>query len=184
MAREGFISLKYLDESGFALLAVLNYSWSRVGKRKCIVQPKKRGKRLNVLGVFEPGKRFEYGMGMGSFKAPSFIKFMEWQAEKAEALFKETGQITVLVMDNYSLHKCKIVRAIWEKWSEKSLYIFFLPPYSPELNRIEDEWGHIKKTELGGEVYQAEDELVDGVEAAFKRRYIEKGIKLEKYVFN
>ncbi|WP_442994305.1 transposase [Scytonema sp. PRP1] len=26
------------------------------------------------------------------------------------------------------------------------LYIFFLPPYSPQMNRIEDEWLHLKRS--------------------------------------
>lgn len=183
MAREGCIHLKYLDESGFALLSVLNYSWSKVGKRKCIVQPKKRGRRINVLGVWEPGKRFEYGMSLGSIKGATFLKFMEWQAGKAAA-YKESERITVIGMDNYSLPKRKLVRAEWETWQRQSLYIFFLPPYSPALNRIEDEWGHIRKEDRGGRVYDYEDDLTTGVELAFKQRYQQRGIALDKYVFN
>ncbi len=44
---------------------------------------------------------------------------------------------TVLVMDNASVHQNQI---LWDKqieWERKGLTIFFLPTYSPHLNKIE-----------------------------------------------
>ncbi|WP_370460713.1 transposase [Brasilonema octagenarum] len=39
------------------------------------------------------------------------------------------------------------------------MYIFFLPPYSPQMNRIEDEWLHLKRDELASRVFEDEYEL-------------------------
>ena len=60
------------------------YSWSKRGEQKRIEQTKKKGKRLNICGLLEIGKGFEYGLALKSFKSDSYIKLMDWQAEKAE----------------------------------------------------------------------------------------------------
>ncbi|MBD2612387.1 transposase [Nostoc punctiforme FACHB-252] len=36
---------------------------------------------------------------------------------------------------------------------------FFLPPYSPQINRIEDEWLHLKRYELSSHIFDDEYEL-------------------------
>lgn len=59
-AARGEIRPKYLDESGLGLWSSANYSYIRVGKQKKIRQSKRRGKRLNVLGIYEPGQSFNY----------------------------------------------------------------------------------------------------------------------------
>jgi transposase len=50
-AEEGYIKLKYLDEAGFCLSSQVSYSYSKKGEHKLIKQPKKRGKRLSILGI-------------------------------------------------------------------------------------------------------------------------------------
>lgn len=43
---------------------------------------------------------------------------------------------TVVIPDNSPIHKSKKVMAKMQEWKEKDALIFFLPPYSPELNLI------------------------------------------------
>jgi transposase len=47
----------------------------------------------------------------------------------------------VVVMDNYSIHKTKETQRLIESVGCK---ILFLPPYSPDLNPIENTWAIIK----------------------------------------
>ena len=49
-------------------------------------------------------------------------------------------KITVLVLDNARIHHAKIFRDRKDKWEQEGLYIFYLPAYSPHLNRIERLW--------------------------------------------
>ena len=146
----GEICLKYLDESGFNLWANVTYSWSKRGEQKRIEQTKKKGKRLNICGLLEIGKGFEYGLALNSFKSDSYIKLMDWQAEKAEKRLKEKGQITVIVEDQGPIHVSRATKEQYKRWENQGLYIFLLPTYSPELNRIENEWQRIKEDELAG----------------------------------
>jgi len=44
---------------------------------------------------------------------------------------------TILVLDNAPIHRSKAFKNKIKEWKNNDLYIYFLPPYSPELNKIE-----------------------------------------------
>ena len=50
----------------------------------------------------------------------------------------------MLVLDNAPTHRSGLLRAQLERWMEKELYIFFLPRYSPHLNKAETYWRKAK----------------------------------------
>ena len=121
------LSLKYLDEAGFGQLAAVSYTYSKIGIQKLIEQPKRRGKRISIIGILEIGKSFNYGLVMRGVKSKAFLKIIDWLAEKAEIEYRRTGKITVIVMDNYSLHKSRVVKAEIPRWEAQGLYFFYLP---------------------------------------------------------
>lgn len=63
-------------------------------------------------------------------------------------------QPTVLVLDNASIHRPHLVKAQVAAWAAQGLTLLFLPPYSPELNRIEILWRFCKHYWLPPEAYQ------------------------------
>ena len=172
------ICLKYLDESGFSLWSEVVYTWAKIGEQKRIEQSKKKGKRLNICGLLEPNKSFKYGLALKSFNSESFIKLINWQAEEASERLKNTGQITVIVQDPGPIHKSKLTRSQYKRWEEQGLYMFLLPSYSPELNRIENEWQRIKEDEIAGRVFEDEYELILAVIAAIESRNIPQGLEV------
>jgi putative transposase len=183
-AAAGEICLKYLDESGFSLWSSVVYTWMRIGEQKKIEQGKKKGKRLNVCGLLELGQSFEYAMTFKNFTSEQYIKILNWQAEQAETRLKETGKITVIGQDQGSSHVSKISREQYTKWEEKGLYIFLLPSYSPELNRIENEWERIKEDELAGRMFEDEYELAMAVIEAIESRGKRKERTTARFRFN
>jgi len=60
---------------------------------------------------------------------------------------------TVVVLDNASVHKSKEFSGKIRFWKEKGLGIYFIPPYSPELNLIEIFWRFVKYRWLPFEAY-------------------------------
>lgn len=54
----------------------------------------------------------------------------------------ELKQDDVLILDNASFHKSKTTIELIEKAGVK---VLFLPPYSPDLNPIENFWANFKK---------------------------------------
>ena len=179
----GEICLKYLDESGFSLWSEVLYTWAKIGEQKRIEQSKKKGKRLNICGLLEPNKSFKYGLALKSFNSESFIKLIDWQAKEASERLKKTGRITVIVQDQGPIHKSKLTRSQYNIWSEQGLYMFLLPSYSPELNRIENEWQRIKEDEIAGRVFEDEYELILAVIAAIESRNIPQGLEVERFHF-
>ena len=52
-AKQGLIHLLYLDESGCCLESPLSYGYGQIGQQKSIAQNRNRGKRINIMGVWE-----------------------------------------------------------------------------------------------------------------------------------
>ena len=71
-----------------------------------------------------------FEMNEATINNDKFILFMD---EITDQIVKRT----VVILDNSPVHKSKKFMARIREWKEKDLLIFFLPPYSPELNLIE-----------------------------------------------
>jgi len=184
-AANGEILLKYLDESGFCLWSPVSYSYSLTGQQKRMEQTKiVHGKRISILGLWQPGKEFEYGLIQGGFNSLRYIELMDWIADKAEETLRETGQVTVVVQDNGSLHKSKITQSHWKSWEEKGLILFFLPPYCSEMNPIEGEWHQLKAHEMSGQMFDNGYDLAMAVEAGIENRYLTKDYDVSRFIFN
>jgi putative transposase len=79
----GAIRLKYLDEAGFSLWSPASYTYIKVGEQKQIRQSKKRGKRLNILGIYSPAQNLNYALSIGSFTQENFINILDKEAREA-----------------------------------------------------------------------------------------------------
>jgi putative transposase len=184
-AEEGYIDLKYLDEAGFCLWSPVSYSYSLIGKQKCLEQsPKRSGSRISILGLWQEGKSFEYGLAQGGFNGQSYIKVMNWIAQKAASVFKQTGKLTVVVQDNSPIHKSQEVRACWQRWSEQGLLLFFLPAYCSELNDIETQWHQLKTHEIAGRIFDNEYDLAMTIIQGMNQRSQQGDYQLERFIFN
>lgn len=64
------------------------------------------------------------------------------------------------------------------------LLIFFLPPYSPQMNRIEDEWLHLKRNELACRVFDNEYDLTMAIMAGVESRANNACYSVERFMFN
>ena len=184
-AAEGTIDLKYLDEAGFCLWSPVSYTYSQIGEQKRMEQSQKRyGSRISILGLWQPGESFEYGLVQGGFKGKSYIKVMDWIAKKAASKLQETGKFTVVIQDNSPIHKSREVRASWSGWAKQGLLLFFLPPYCPEMNDIETQWHQLKSHEIAGRVFDNEYDLAMTVIEGMKGRSERGNYYLERFIFN
>lgn len=67
------------------------------------------------------------------------------------------NQKIVLVMDGAGWHKSKALQL------PENIEIFYLPPYSPELNPVEKLWQFVKDNVLRNKTYQSLESLIDEV---------------------
>ena len=182
--QDGYVDLKYLDESGFCLWSPVSYSYSRVNEQKYLEQVPRRGNRISILGLWQPDKTFEYALAQGGFNGESYLKVMDWVAQKAAITLSDTGRLTVIVQDNGSLHKSDLVRQQWQRWQAQGLFIFFLPPYCSEMNPIETEWHQLKRDEIAGQMFGDEYDLAMSVMQGMETRSDRGNYSLERFKFN
>ena len=71
-----------------------------------------------------------------------------------------------LIVDGHPVHKSAAVKRFAAKHAEE-LELFFLPPYSPELNPDEHVWGHVK-TRVGKTAVKTKDGLKKAVDRALR----------------
>ena len=178
------ITLLYLDESGCCPESPLSYGYGQIGQQKSISQKTRKGRRVNIMGVWEEEKRFEYALKVGTYKTKSYLRFMDWQAERAMKRLFETGKLTIIIHDNASIHRAKLVQKRHQIWSKQGLSVFFLPPYSPEMNRIEEQWLHLKRQELGGYVFEDEYDLALSIIEGIENRGQQGNYAVERLMFN
>lgn len=144
LQEQGFLRLYYYDESGFSLTSALPYAWQKKGRT--IEIPAAKGKRINVAGLINWQGDFHYHTHTGQMGSREIIGLLDSFCQKIQ-------QKTVVVVDNAPTHRSKAFMEKVKQWQEQDLYIFFLPPYSPELNKIEMLWKKIKYRWLEFDAY-------------------------------
>ena len=74
----------------------------------------------------------------------------------------------VVVLDNASAHTSKAVKAVLPALAAAGVTLSYLPPDSPELNRIEELWWQVKYHELPVRSYRTLADLRAAVEQALR----------------
>ncbi|MFN6471232.1 MAG: transposase [Nostoc sp. SerVER01] len=143
-----------LNEQVLSIIHIAN-----VGSKNQFINLVEEAKGLAFLVFGSLSLRFEYGAVVGGFNSERYLQLLEWQAHLAQQRLEQTGKITVIIQDGASFHRSKKVKQYWQHWQQQGLYIFFLPPYSPQMNRIEDEWLQLKRHELSSQIFDDEYEL-------------------------
>jgi putative transposase len=73
----------------------------------------------------------------------------------------------VVVLDNASLHVSKVTKAARPGLAKAGIFLYYLPPYSPELNRIEAVFKQVKHHEMPTRSHTSKAELRASVEQGF-----------------
>jgi transposase len=69
-------------------------------------------------------------------------------------------------LDNGSLHVSKAVKARRRELAARGIYLYYLPPHRPELNRIEPVFRQVKYQEMPVRSYTSKVALREAVEHA------------------
>jgi hypothetical protein len=137
----------------------------RRGERKRMPYENPERRRLNVMALATQGQDAAALYWMTTrrhFGAGDFLHFLR---ELPPAPVP-----TVIVLDNVGFHRAREVRDARVDLRRCGIYLYYLPPYSPELNDIERLFRTIKHHELPERRYSTFDALDAAVVAAFKRQ--------------
>ncbi len=121
----------------------------------------RRGQRLNVLGaMLSSGELFTVKL----WETTTSLLFAGFLG----LLTEHVGKPLTVILDNASVHKAKAIQPYLKLLAKKGLTLYFLPPYSPELNRIEMLWHKMKYKWMAFKARDAKtleadiDEILDG----------------------
>ena len=145
-AEKGEIDFYYFDESGFTLEPCVPYAWQEIGGT--IEIPSSKGRRLNVLGFINRQCRFESYVFERSVNSDVVIACFD-------EFTKRLDKKTVVIIDNASMHTRHAFRDNIDRWEKQNFFIQNIPPYSPELNKIEILWRKIKYEWLEVSAYES-----------------------------
>jgi transposase len=129
------IDLFFSDESGFQLVPNLPYGWQPKGEYVRMMP--RKGKNMSVFGLLGTDNRLISYPTEKYTNAAFIIQCLDDFVTKIE-------RPTVVIMDNSPIHRAKAMMEKRKEWEDKDLFIFFLPKYSPHLNRIETVWRKVK----------------------------------------
>ncbi|MEU9111305.1 transposase [Streptomyces sp. NPDC048483] len=78
-----------------------------------------------------------------------------------------------IVMDNAQIHHAKVLKGRRDELAAIGVHLFYLPPRSPELNRIERVWRSVKYEDMPVRAYTTTNALRTAVDRAMTRRAAE-----------
>jgi transposase len=127
--------LVFVDEMGTNTSLHSMYAWSKRGERAYCSTPRNRGKNTTVLASMSLE-----GMGPTlAVEGATTAAVFEAYVEEVLAPSLRPGQL--VVMDNLTAHKGERVGELVEG---RGCELLYLPPYSPDLNPIEEAFSKIK----------------------------------------
>ena len=127
--------LIFIDEAGSNVAMTREHAWAPRGQRVVDDVPRNRGTVTTILGALCITGIVSVMTVEGATDSEVFCAFLE------HVLGPKLKPGDVLVLDNVGAHRTADVRRLVEKMGAK---VLFLPPYSPDLNPIEECWSKVK----------------------------------------
>ena len=131
----GEIDLYYADESHVCTSGYVPYGWQF--KDEDVFIPSEKSARLNIFGMITRGNQYKGFMTQESINADKVSDFLD-------KMSLQVRKRTFVVLDNATVHRNAKLRELRSIWESRGLFLFFLPPYSPELNLAETLWRILK----------------------------------------
>ena len=137
VTKDKALNLYYFDESSFSLSPNIPYGWSP--KNETIQLEASRSKSLKVLGFLGLDNELRAYTTTGTINSEFVIAIFD---DFLTQLPKNSK--TIVILDNAPTHKSNLFQDKIEEWEQQGLILYFLPTYSPQLNRIEILWRFMK----------------------------------------
>jgi len=138
------------DEAGVRSDFHSGKTWAPKGKTPII---RTTGARFgfNMISAVSPKGQMRFMVVEGRVAAKQFCEFLR------RLVFK-TKKPIFLILDGHPVHRSAKVKNLVESMKTK-LQIFFLPPYSPELNPDEHVWNDLKNNGIGRMLIAGPDDM-------------------------
>ena len=123
-----------------------------------------RGVRISVMTAMTADGMLAYQTTTGSVNAEKFMDFI--RGHLVPNMHSFPAEHSILILDNCSIHHTHDVQDLLKSFG---ILVFFLPPYSPDLNPIEELFSHIKYyLKAHDDIIQSVDDPLPVINSAFE----------------
>ena len=147
----------FADEARLGQQGTLTRVWARTGSRPTAVK-QARYEWVYLYAAVEPATGESVALLAPNVNTGTFNVFLSMLAAEAKP-----DEHVVLIMDRAGWHKSKALRL------PDCVTVLLMPPYSPELNPVENLWHHLRSHYLSNRAYEDYDHLVDAGTEAWRR---------------
>lgn len=147
----------YIDEAGIDNREDYPYGYCEIGQRFYAQKAGKRTERVSWIAALVQGKLIAPMTFSGACNRDLFEMWFE------QCLLPQLQPGSAIVIDNASFHRSQVID---ELVAQAGCELWYLPPYSPDLNKIE-RWWSVLKNWMRQRMSEFES-FRDCVDAAFK----------------
>jgi transposase len=147
------------DEAGVRSDYHSGTTWAPKGKTPVIRTTGARHS-LNLISAISAKGQMRFMTIKGKLTSESFINFLE-------RLMKNQDKPIYLIVDGHPVHRSTRVRSFVES-TEGKLKLFYLPPYSPELNPDEQVWNQLKNHRIGKMILKSMEDMTEKVHSSMR----------------
>lgn len=137
LEKGGFLKVYFADESGFNETPNVPYGWQ--SKDEPLSIPSSQGQRWNVFGIMSNDNQLFHSKTKGSINSQFVMDSIDSFVQSPNRAPR-----SVIIVDNAKIHHSIAFKSKIPEWQAQGVEIFYLPTYSPHLNRIETLWRKIK----------------------------------------
>jgi transposase len=150
LARQKKAQIFFGDEAGVRSDHHAGTTWATKGKTPVVSSTGARF-GLNMISAVSAQGEFRFMIVKGRVGANRFIEFIK-------RLLHGAQRTIFLIVDGHPAHKARSVTRFAESVKDR-FRLFFLPPYSPELNPDERVWNDLKNNAVGRQAVASPQQL-------------------------
>jgi transposase len=151
-AKKEGAAIFFADEASVRTNYHAGTTWAPVGKTP-VVSASGKTRSISMVSAVSSRGELHFQVHESGIKKEQFLDF-------CKMLVKDVDRPVFLILDNSQVHHAKILKEYAEE-SKGKLTLFFLPPYSPDLNPDEWVWKNVKHDNLGRASVKSETELAE-----------------------
>ena len=138
----------FQDESRYGQKGITTKIWARRGSRPTLIR-QNGFQCCYMIGAVEPIRGKHFGFCYTVLDTSVMNEFLRLLSQRAGS-----RKLIILVVDNAGWHDSAELKV------PANILLLPLPPYSPELNPIENLWGYLKENFLSHRVYENLDDVI------------------------
>ena len=145
-----------MDEARFGQQGTITDVWARTGSRPRAVR-QTRYEWVYLYAAVEPASGASAALVAPNVNTGTMNAFLEILAVERKA-----DEHFLLIMDQAGWHKSRALKL------PDGLTVVLLPPYSPELNPVENLWHYLRSHYLSNRKYEDYDALLEASSQAYR----------------